>query len=78
MHRVQVTQQLVGLLSNDNEEVRKRAGVALRDMATEGGDDSQKMVATAGGVGPLVSLLKDGAPCRTLQTLKAGSLLLFF
>lgn len=60
MHRVQVTQQLVGLLGSDSEETRKRAGIALRDMAAEGGDESQKMVAMAGGVGPLVSLLKDG------------------
>ena len=31
--RVQVTQQLVGLLGADSEEVRKRAGLALREMA---------------------------------------------
>ena len=60
MHRVQVTQTLVGLLGSDSEEVRKRAGRALNEMAAEGGDESQKMVAMAGGVGPLVKLLKDG------------------
>lgn len=60
MLRVQVTQQLVELLGNEGEEVRQRAGVALRDMADSGGDESQKMVAMAGGVAPLVALLKDG------------------
>lgn len=60
MLRVKVTQQLVGLLGSEVEETRKRAGVALRDMASTGGDESQKMVAMAGGVAPLVSLLKDG------------------
>ena len=59
-YRVQVTQQLVGLLGSANAEVRQRAGYALRDMGAEGGDDSQKTVAMAGGVAPLVALLKDG------------------
>jgi hypothetical protein len=58
--RVQVTQQLVGLLGAESEEVRQRAGNALREMAAEGGDDSQKASAMAGGVAPLVALLKDG------------------
>ena len=58
--RVQVTQQLVGLLGAESEEVRKRAGIALREMAAEGGDESQKASAMAGGVAPLVALLKDG------------------
>ena len=58
--RVQVTQQLVKLLADDSEEVRQRAGVAVRQMSSEGGDDSQRAVAMAGGVAPLVALLQDG------------------
>ena len=58
--RVQVTKELVQLLSNMDELVRQRAGETLRDMAEEGGDESQKIVATSGGVAPLVALLKDG------------------
>ena len=58
--RVQVTQQLVVLLGAESEEVRKRAGIALREMAAEGGDESQKASAMAGGISPLVALLKDG------------------
>ena len=65
--RVQVTQQLVGLLGAESEEVRKRAGVALREMAAEGGDESQKASAMAGGVSPLVSLLKDGLKDERLE-----------
>ena len=52
-----MTQELVRLLEAESEEVRKRAGV-LREMAAEGGDESQKASAMAGGVAPLVSLLK--------------------
>lgn len=55
-----MTQQLVKLLADDSEEVRQRSGLALREMSSEGGDDSQRAVAMAGGVGPLVALLKDG------------------
>ena len=57
---MQVTQQCVRLLGDESEEVRQRAGVALREMSSEGGDESQKAVAMAGGVAPLVALLKDG------------------
>jgi hypothetical protein len=65
--RVQVTQQLVGLLGAESEEVRQRAGFALREMAAEGGDESQKASAMAGGVGPLVALLKDGLRDERLE-----------
>ena len=55
-----MTQQLVKLLNDDAGDVRQRAGVALREMSSEGGDESQRAVAMAGGVAPLVALLQDG------------------
>ena len=60
--RIQVTQQLVTLLRNPNPDVRQRAGFVLRDMNEGNGEDSkhQKEAAMAGGVGPLVELLRDG------------------
>ena len=60
--RVQVTQQLVTLLSSSNADVRQRAGNALRDNSADGGDDSknQREAVMSGGVGPLVDLLKAG------------------
>jgi len=58
MLRGRVTQELVKLLGDDSDEVRKRAGIALRDMAADGGDESQKP--SINGLGPLVTLLKDG------------------
>jgi len=60
--RIQVTQQLVTLLGNPSEEVRQRSGKVLRDMNQGNGEDAklQKEAAMAGGVGPLVELLKDG------------------
>lgn len=63
--RIQVVQQLVNLLSSDQEDVRRRAGNTLRDMTVrQGGDPSsdahQRAAAMAGGVAPLVALLKDG------------------
>ena len=58
MLRGRVTQELVKLLGDDSNEVRKRAGIALRDMAADGGDESQKP--SINGLGPLVTLLKDG------------------
>ena len=67
--RIQVVQHLVGQLSATDPNVRQRAGTALRDMNTKsdaaGGsamDDAkaQREAAMAGGVAPLVELLKDG------------------
>ena len=61
--RIQVTQQLVTLLGNSNADVRQRAGVALRDNnGGDGGEDkkNQREAAMAGGVAPLVELLKAG------------------
>ena len=60
--RIQVTQQLVTLLGSSNADVRQRAGTALRDDTSEGGEDKkhQREAAMAGGVGPLVELLKAG------------------
>ncbi|KOO32623.1 hypothetical protein Ctob_013926 [Chrysochromulina tobinii] len=67
--RIQVVQHLVGQLSATDPNVRQRAGTALREMNTKsdaaGGsamDDAkvQREAAMAGGVAPLVELLKDG------------------
>ena len=64
--RIQVVQSLVGLLSSADGDVRRRAGNALRDMNTKvegsGNEDTkgQREAAMAGGVAPLVELLKDG------------------
>ena len=60
--RIQVTQQLVTLLGSNNADVRQRAGAALRDDNSDGGDDKkhQREAAISGGVGPLVELLKAG------------------
>ena len=61
--RIQATTQLVSLLSSSSPDVRQRAGNTLRDMtAGKGGEDTatQRAAAMAGGVAPLVSLLKDG------------------
>ena len=60
--RIQVTQQLVTLLGNANPDVRQRAGKVLKEMNDGQGEDqkNQKEAAMAGGVSPLVELLKDG------------------
>ena len=57
----QVTAQLIALLGSPVLEVRQRAWTALKDMANEGGADSQMTVAMAGGIERFVSLLKDGS-----------------
>lgn len=58
---IQASAQLVTLLGNVNEDVRQRAGNALRDMNEgDSSSKSQKDVAIANGVTPLVELLKDG------------------
>ena len=64
--RIQVVQQLVQLLSSESTDVRQRAGNTLRVMTVrdkDGGADvdaAQRAAAMAGGVAPLVALLKDG------------------
>lgn len=60
--RIHVIQQVVTLLSNREEDVRKRAGAVLQDMNIGTGEvvKHQKEAALAAGVGPLVELLKDG------------------
>ena len=60
-HRVQVTAQLIKLLGSPLSEVRQRAWTALKDMASEGGSESQMTVQMAGGIDRFVSLLKDGS-----------------
>ena len=60
-HRVMVTQELTILFSDREEEVRKRAGDALKDMAAKGGSGTQMTVAMAGGIDRFVSLLKEGS-----------------
>ena len=60
--RIQVTAQLVTLLSNNNADVRQRAGTTLRNNNSEGNEEKrrQKQAAISSGVGPLVDLLKAG------------------
>jgi vacuolar protein 8 len=60
--RVQVTTELVKLLSSNKADVRQRAGTTLRNNNASGGDAKrhQKQAATQGGVAPLVDLLKAG------------------
>ena len=61
MHRVTVTQELVGLLGSQNSAVRSRAAEALRVMNAEAGHDSRMPIAMAGGIDRFVGLLKDGS-----------------
>ena len=62
--RVQVVQQLVALLSSESNDVRQRSGNTLREMSVnkQGSEDPahQRAAAAAGGVGPLVQLLRSG------------------
>ena len=58
--RVQVTQELVGLLGR-TAAVRGRAAEALRDMNAEAGADARMSIAMAGGIDRFVHLLKDGS-----------------
>ena len=59
--RIQVTGQLVTLLSSTNADVRQRAGTTLRNNnADSGGQKQQRQAAVSGGVAPLVDLLKAG------------------
>ena len=60
-YRVQVTAQLIKLLGSEVEEVRQRAGTALKDMSADKGSDSQMTVAMAGGIERFVALLEDGS-----------------
>lgn len=66
---IQVTQQLVTLLSSTNADVRKRAGRVLHGMNDNSSEDSkrQKEAAMAGGVAPLVELLKDGLKNQRIE-----------
>ena len=59
--RVQVTQELVGLLGSNVAAVRGRAAEALRDMNAEAGADARMSIAMAGGIDRFVHLLKDGS-----------------
>ena len=56
--RIQVSQQIVLLLTSASAEVRQRAGALLRG-ALDTSKQVQKEATTASGVGPLVDLLKD-------------------
>ena len=61
--RIQVAQQLVTLLNNRGEDVRKRAGTCLREMNEGNGTDdlkNQKEAAMATSVSSTVELLKEG------------------
>ena len=63
--RIQVTQQLVTLLGDPDADVRQRAGTALRENSSSdanGTEDAklQKEAVMAGGVAPLVELLRAG------------------
>ena len=60
-HRVQVTAQLIKLLGSPDPSVRQRAWNVLKNMAAEGGSESQMTVLMAGGIERFVSLLKDGS-----------------
>ena len=60
-HRVQVTAQLIELLGSPDSSVRQRAWNALKDMAAEGGTDSQMTVQMAGGIDRFVKLLEEGS-----------------
>ena len=59
--RVQVTQELVGLLGSDVFAVRTRASEALSVMNAEAGSDARMPIAMAGGIARFVALLKDGS-----------------
>lgn len=59
--RVQVTQELVGLLGSPVPAVRHRAAEALRDMNAEAGAEARMSIAMAGGIDRFVHLLKDGS-----------------
>ena len=60
-YRVQATAHPIKLLGSDMpEEVRQRAGTALKDLSAERGGDSQMTVAMAGGIERFVALLREG------------------
>lgn len=67
--RIQVSQQLVTLLSMTNADVRERASRVLHDMNDTTAEDlkSQREAAMAGGVAPLVELFKDGLKNQRIE-----------
>ena len=75
--RNQVSLNLVKLLVSPSEDMRKRAGALLQDEKEGLGGASkqlQKETVIAGGVAPLVELLKDGGGYLEAHTYALQSL----
>ena len=66
--RIQVTTQVVTLLTNLNQDVRQRASKVLREMNEGKGDEvASKEAAVAAGVKPTVDLLKEGLKSNKVE-----------